>query len=195
MRLAAERQTLIGRHDTGVLPSDYGIDLNECPKTSNEMNRQSIIGATATLLLTGAIVACTSLRHQARAVPKIAKPTEPITEFGFDGDDNELAVAVEKLLNDLGVRAEILSTPQVRVQRGDREYTYDEVQTRYVLRVRSEDLDKCVPEGSRQMHFNISVVDFQERTRVFLMNGEFGCKDTLVRSFASWLSSKAASPR
>lgn len=67
----------------------------------------------------------------------------------------------------------------------------DEVQTRYVLRVRLKDLDKCVPEGSRQMHFNVSVVDFQERNRVFLMNGEFGCRDTLVRSFGRWLSQAA----
>lgn len=38
------------------------------------------------------------------------------------------------------------------------------------------------------MHFNVSVVDFQERNRVFLMSGEFGCKDTLVRNFESWLA-------
>jgi len=33
------------------------------------------------------------------------------------------------------------------------------------LRVRSTDLDRCVPEGSRQMHFNVSVLDYQERNR------------------------------
>jgi hypothetical protein len=138
-------------------------------------------------MLAGGIAGCTSLGQQARAIPRIAKPIDRISEIGFDGDDNELSVAIEKLLDDRGVRARILSTPQVRVQRGDKEYTYDEVQTRYVLRVRSTDLDKCVPEGSRQMHFNVSVVDFQERSRVFLMNGEFGCKDTLVSSFDRWL--------
>lgn len=147
------------------------------------------------LVLALALAGCTSLGHQTRAVPKIAKPTGPITEFGFDGDDNELSVAIEKLLDERGVRARILSTPQVRVQRGDREYTYDEVQTRYVLRVRSQDLDKCVPEGSRQMHFSVSVVDFQERSRVFLLNGEYGCKDTLVGSFGRWLSQATRSPR
>jgi hypothetical protein len=159
------------------------------------MKHESLIGTGFIALAATAVVACTSLGHQTRAVPKIAKPVGPIVEFGFDGDDNELSVAIEKLLDDLGVRAKILSTPQVRVQRGDREYTYDEVQTRYVLRIRSEDLDKCVPEGSRQMHFNVSVVDFQERARVFLMNGEYGCRDTLVRSFGEWLSQKTGPPK
>lgn len=157
------------------------------------MSCKFLINASAALVIAATLIACTSRGHQTRAVPKIAKPIGSITEFGFDGDDNELSVAIEKLLDDLGVRAKILSTPQVRVQRGDREYTYDEVQTRYVLRVRSEDLDKCLPEGSRQMHFNVSVVDFQERARVFLMNGEYSCKDTLVRSFGQWLSQKTGS--
>lgn len=157
------------------------------------MSKESLMSASAVFVVAATLVACTSLGHQTRAVPKIAKPVGPITEFGFDGDDNELSVAIEKLLDELGVRAKILSTPQVRVQRGDREYTFDEVQTRHVLRVRSEDLDKCVPEGSRQMHFNVSVVDFQERARVFLMNGEYGCKDTLVSSFGQWLSQTTGS--
>lgn len=142
----------------------------------------------APLLLTTCFIAgCTSLGYETRAVPKIARPAEGIVEMGIDGDDNELAVAIENLLENHGVRVKILATPQVRQIRGDKEYTYDEVQTRYVLRVRSRDLDTCVPEGSRQMHFNVSVTDFQERKRIFLMNGEFGCKDTLLRSFESWL--------
>jgi hypothetical protein len=140
------------------------------------------------------LVGCTSLGHQSRAVPKIAKPTERFAEIGLDGDDNELSVALEKLLDARGVKVRILSTPQVRLQRGDKEYTFDEVQTRYVLRVRSEDLDKCLPEGSRQMNFNVSVVDFKERTRVFLMNGEHGCRDTLLKSFEQWLSTVNGPP-
>lgn len=139
--------------------------------------------------LCGLLSGCTSLGHETRSTPKFAKPTDKIVEVGFDGDDNELSVAIEKLLEDRGgVKVKILSRPKVREQRGDKEYTYDEVQTRYVLRVRSVDLDTCIPEGSRQMHFNVSVVDFQERNRVFLMSGEFGCKDTLVRNFESWLA-------
>jgi hypothetical protein len=159
------------------------------------MARTLRISAAVILTLSIFFIGCTSLGHQTRAVPKIAKPTERILEIGFDGDDNELSVSLEKLLDDRGVQPRILSTPQVRLQRGDKEYTYDEVQTRYVLRVRSKDLDKCVPEGSRQMHFNVSVVDFQERNRVFLMNGEFGCKDTLVRSFERWLSTATGPTR
>lgn len=139
------------------------------------------------LTLTYFLAGCTSIDHESRAVPKIEKHTAKITEIGFDGDDNDLSVAIEKFLDARGVKVRILSTPQVRLQRGDKEYTYDEVQTRYVLRVRSKDLDTCMPEGSRQMDFNVSIVDFQERKRIFLMSGEFGCKDTLVRNFERWL--------
>jgi hypothetical protein len=159
------------------------------------MTRASQATAVVLALLGGIAFGCTSLGQQTRAIPKIAKPTERILEVGFDGDDHELSIAIEKLLEDAGVRARIVSAPQVRLQKGDKEYTYDEVQTRYVLRVRSVDLDRCVPEGSRQMHFNVSVVDFRERTRVFLMSGEFGCRDTLVRSFAQWLSQASGSIR
>jgi CRISPR/Cas system-associated protein Cas5 (RAMP superfamily) len=138
--------------------------------------------------LCGLLSGCTSLGYETRSIPKFAKSTDKIVEVGFDGDDNELSVAIEKLLEDRGVKVKILSRPKVREQRGDKEYTYDEVQTRYILRVRSVDLDTCIPEGSRQMHFNVSVVDFQERNRVFLMSDEFGCKDTLLRNFESWLT-------
>ena len=110
-------------------------------------------------------------------------------EFGFDPDDNDLSVAIEKLLDARHIQVKLLSTPQVRQQHGDKEYTYDEVQTRYVLRVRSIDLDMCIPEGSRQMHFNITVTDFQNRQRVLVMKGQFGCRDTIVKEFDKWLSS------
>lgn len=131
---------------------------------------------------------CTSVGHEQRAIPSIAKPIGAVAEFGFDADDNQLSVAIEKLLESRGIRVKLLSTPQVSQQRGDKEYTYNEVQTRYVLRVRSVDLDKCVPEGSRQMHFNISVTDFGTRKRVYLMKGTFGCQNTIVHRFAGWLS-------
>ena len=54
---------------------------------------------------------CTSLGHETRAVPRIARPTERIVELGIDGDDHELAVALEKILDDHGVKVTILSTP------------------------------------------------------------------------------------
>ena len=141
------------------------------------------------------LAACTSLGHQDRTTPKIAKPIEQISEIGFDGDDEELSVAMEAYVSSVGIRPKILSAPQVRVQRGDKEYTYDEVQTRYVLRVRSIDLDTCLPEGSRQMHFSVSVTDFQERSRVFLMNGNYGCRDTLVRKFGEWFQQGSPSKK
>jgi hypothetical protein len=141
----------------------------------------------AVVLMTFVITGCTSLGNEKRSTPKVAKPANSMVEIGIDGDDNELSIAIENLLDNHGVKVKILATPQVRQIRGDKEYTYDEVQTRYVLRVRSKDLDTCLPEGSRQMHFNVSVTDFQERRRIFLMNGEFGCKDTLVRTFENWL--------
>lgn len=143
-------------------------------------------------ILSTLLSGCTSLGHESRSIPKFEKQTGKIVEVGFDGDDNELSVAIEKLLEDREVKVKILSRPKVREQRGDKEYTYDEVQTRYVLRVRSVDLDNCMPEGSRQMHFNVSVVDFQERNRVFLMRGEFGCKGTLLRNFENWFTKESS---
>ena len=135
------------------------------------------------------ISGCSSMGHEKRAVPKIARPIGEVSEFGFDPDNNELAVAIEKLLDSRGIKVKLVSSPKVRQQRGEKEYTYDEVQTRYVLKVRSLDLDTCLPEGSRQMHFDISVVDFQKRQRVLIMSGKFGCRDTIVREFDKWLSS------
>lgn len=171
--------------------------LSKLPRTQVEQNQPIKVkamnrGLTRNLALLftvwGLLSGCTSIGHEARSTPKFAKSTDKFVEVGFDGDENELSVAIEKLLEDRGVKVKILSSPKVREQREGKEYTYDEVQTRYVLRVRSVDLDTCVPEGSRQMHFNVSVVDFQERNRVFLMSGEFGCKDTLVRNFGGWLT-------
>lgn len=135
--------------------------------------------------------ACTSLGHAARAEPRVAKQLPaPLTEVALDGDDNELALAVEQMLEARGVRVRILSRPLVTERVGNREYTYREVQTRYVVHVRSEDLDTCVPEGSRQMHFTISVTDFLEESRLFLADGRFGCRDTVVKRFAEWLNGR-----
>jgi hypothetical protein len=145
---------------------------------------------TLILFLAGVVClcGCTSIGHEKRAAPKIAREVGPITEFGFDSDDNDLSVAVEKFLDSRGIRLKLLSTPQVRQQKGEKEYTYDEVQTRYVLKVRSTDLDTCIPEGSRQMHFDISVTDFQTRQRVLVMKGQYGCRDTIIKEFEKWLS-------
>lgn len=134
-----------------------------------------------------AVAGCTSLGHNGREAPKVAKPVGVIQEIGIDGDDNALAVSVENLLESRGIRTRLLSTPAVREKRGDKEYRYDEVQTRYVVRVRSLDRDHCVPSGGRQMDFFIAVTDYQERNRVFLMNGDHGCEDSILKKFDEWL--------
>jgi hypothetical protein len=152
--------------------------------------RRSAIGLS--VLAVGLLVGCTSLGHQGRAEPKVAEPISGLDEVGFDGDEHELALAVERVLKQNGVKVRLLAAPEVRVQSGDEQYRYKEVQTRYVVRVRSEDLDKCIPEGSRQMNFSITVIDYQERNRVFLQNGEHGCRDTIVKFFADWLTASRA---
>lgn len=127
-----------------------------------------LFGCNSGLLLTG----CTSLGQESRSTPKISQAIEPVNEFGFDSDDNELSVGIEKLLTSRGFKMRILRNG---------------VQTRYVLRVRSTDLDTCLPEGSRQMHFNVSAIDSDTGKRVLLIAGEYGCKDTIIKRVDEWL--------
>lgn len=134
------------------------------------------------------LLACTSLGQAGRAKPLIEKPVSGIHEIGFDGDDNELAVGVERLLDQAGVTVKILQTPRVRETAGNKVYIYDEVQTRYVIRVESNDGDRCIPEGSRQMSFAITVTDYEKQSRVLLMRGEHACRDTILRNFEQWLA-------
>jgi hypothetical protein len=159
------------------------------------MFTRKLVNLTLIVACIANLAACTSLGHEGRAKPKIAKEFEGAKEISFDADEGELSVALESYLSDIGIKPRIISAPQVRIQKGDKEYTYDEVQTRYVVRVRSTDLDICIPEGSRQMHFNISVTDFKERSRVFLMSGNFGCKNTIIRNFGNWIEGKKIDPQ
>lgn len=133
--------------------------------------------------------------HAGREAPKIARVGDPIREIGLDADEGELSIALERLLEQHGVKVRLLGTRGVRELRGDKEYSYEEVQTRYVVRVRSTDLDKCMPEGSRQMDFYIQVTDYVERSRLFLMNGDHGCKDSILKRFEEWLSAVNAEGR
>jgi hypothetical protein len=142
------------------------------------------------LIIAVLLAGCTSLGHGGRAEPKVARATPPIAEIGIDGDDNELAVALENALDERGVKVKIIHAPAVMEVRGDRIVSYDEVQTRYVLQVRSTDAGRCVPEGSRQMHFYVTLIDYTEQRRVFLSEGVNGCKDTIVKSFMGWLRTK-----
>lgn len=59
------------------------------------------------------VCGCTSAGHEKRAVPQIAKSVGELAEVGFDPDDNELSVAVEKLLDARGIRS-ICSARAVR---------------------------------------------------------------------------------
>lgn len=133
-------------------------------------------------------VTCTSLGHAGREVPLIAKPIGHISEITLDGDDNELAIAVEKALDAGGVEVHTVFARQVTDKSAEREVKYTELKTRYVVQVASRDLDRCLPEGSRQMDFNIVVTDYQEHTRVLVMRGEHGCRDSIVRQFMRWLT-------
>ena len=131
-----------------------------------------------------ALAGCTSLGHESRAQPQIERPlpTEPnaVAVVG----SGELSTALELVLVSRGVR--VHASP-IRVQAVDGDNPGAPVLTsRYVINVNSVDLDMCVPEGSRQMHFNISVVDLVADERLFVMSGDFGCKDTLVRRFERW---------
>ena len=155
---------------------------------SDYFGNKSAAQFSLTIVVAICLIGCTSVGNEKRAIPKIAKPVGAISEFGFDGDDNDLSIAIQKLLERRGIQVKLLSTPQVREQLGEKEYTYKEVQSRYVLRVRSIDLDTCIPEGSRQMHFNITVIDFRTRQKVLVMKDQFGCRDTIVKEFEKWLS-------
>jgi hypothetical protein len=148
--------------------------------------RTHCVGKAAMCLLV--VSGCTSIGQAGRAAPLIAKPVSAFSEIGFDGDDNELSIAIEKLLDARGVKARILATPEVRETEGNKEYRYKEVQTRYVLRVRSTAEGSCIPEGSPQMNFSLTVTDYVERNRVLVMRGDHACRDTIVREFEKWLS-------
>jgi hypothetical protein len=132
-------------------------------------------------------IGCTSLGHSGREVPLIAKPIGHLSEITLDGDDNELSIAIEKALDASGVDVHTVFAPEVTDKTVERETKYNELKTRYVVQVSSKDGDKCLPEGSRQMDFNIVVTDYREHKRVLVMHGEYGCKDSIVRQFMKWL--------
>ena len=144
------------------------------------MRPMVLIGISVLALLSG----CTSLGHESRAEPQLERklPVRPnaVAVVG----SGELATATELLLVSRGVKV-YASPVQLKVDPKTNATTSEAV-TRYVVNVTSVDLDVCLPEGSRQMHFNISVVDVLTNERVFFLSGDYGCKDTLVRRFERW---------
>jgi hypothetical protein len=137
----------------------------------------------------GTLTACTSLGHSGREVPLIAKPIGHVSEITLDGDNNELSIAIEKALDASGVDVHTMFASEVTDKTAEREVKYKELKTRYVIQVSSTDRDKCLPEGSRQMDFDIVVNDYSEHKRVLVMHGDHGCKDSIVRQFMKWFTS------
>lgn len=89
-----------------------------------------------------------------------------------------LPVALERLLEARGVK--VLALPDNTTRRPG---------ARYMVTATSFDLDTCVPEGSRQMHFDIVVLDTITNQRAFVLNGKYGCQTTVLKSFETWLFS------
>lgn len=136
------------------------------------------------LILIIALTGCTSLGHESRAQPQIERPLPTKPNSVAVVGSGELSIALELMLVSRGVR--VHASP-LRVETGNGNNLGAAVLTsRYVINVNSVDLDMCVPEGSRQMHFNVSVVDLVADERLFVMSGDYGCKDTLVRRFQRW---------
>lgn len=139
--------------------------------------------ATVTVAI-ASLMGCTSLGHEERAVPQIEKKLANRPDVVAVVGSGELSTAIELLLVSRGVMVRA-SPLQVTLDK-DQRVKSSETVTRYVANVTSVDHDMCVPEGSRQMHFHISVVDLVNNERVFGMSGDYGCKDIIVRRFETW---------
>lgn len=68
--------------------------------------------------------------HSGREAPLIAKPIGQISEITLDGDDNELSIAIEKALEDGGIKVHTVFAPEVRDKSSEREVKYNQVSTR-----------------------------------------------------------------
>lgn len=136
------------------------------------------------LLLVFVLQGCTSLGHEGRTEPQIERklPTRPDV-IAVNGS-GELSTAIELLLVSRGVS--VRASPVQVVFDENQKVKSSEAVSRYVANVTSVDHDMCIPEGSRQMHFHISVVDLVNNERIFAMSGDYGCKDTIVRRFENW---------
>jgi hypothetical protein len=126
------------------------------------------------------ISGCTSLGHESRTSPQIALDLEnKPSKVSLEGS-GELMVAMELMLVSHGINV-VPSSMQI-----DRDTKEKKIAVRYAINATSTDLDVCIPEGSRQMNFTISANDLQDNRRLFFMNGNYGCKNTIVRRFEQW---------
>lgn len=131
-----------------------------------------------------ALSACTSLGHEGRAQPQIERKLQARPDVVAVVGSGELAIAVELMLVSHGISVRA-SPVQVTIDENQKMRTSEAV-VRYVANVTSVDHDMCIPEGSRQMHFHISVVDLVNNERVFAMSGDYGCKNTIVQRVERW---------
>lgn len=154
--------------------------------TEREVMR--IIQNTMLLLAVCITAGCTSMGHEARAVPSLSLQMKEVPKnVTLSGNTGELSVAVEQLLKRHGIEVMNRTDRGVKELQGEKEYSTVESPPRYKIDVRSVDLDVCVPEGSRQMNFAIVVDDMKDRKRIFVMGGDFGCKNTILAQFEKWL--------
>lgn len=151
---------------------------------STSFFRRSLFSPRVVALLFLTLQGCTSLGHEGRTEPQIERklPTRP--DIVAVTGSGELSTAIELLLVSRGVSVRA-SPVQISLD-GNHKVQSSKTVVRYVANVTSVDHDMCVPEGSRQMHFHISVVDLVNNERIFAMSGDYGCKDTIVRRFDRW---------
>lgn len=135
-------------------------------------------------LLAATLLGCTSLGHEGRTQPQIERKLAARPDSIAVVGSGELSIAIELLLVSRGVA--VHASPTQVILGNDQRVQSSKTVARYVANVTSVDQDMCVPEGSRQMHFHISVVDLVNNQRVLAMSGDYGCKDTIVKRFEQW---------
>jgi len=144
------------------------------------MTKSLIVAVTTMLVISG----CTSLGHENRTEPQIEKKIAGKFDRVYFTGSGELAIATELLLASQGI--EVFYSPVI-MDKGDSKSKQEQI--RYAVTATSVDHDMCVPEGSRQMHFHITVVDVFENNRIFALSGDYGCKNTITARFGKWISS------
>ena len=143
--------------------------------------KRSIFQSLVTFFVVLAISGCTSLGHESRTTPQIAREVpEPQSRIVLISSAGSLSVSLERLLEARGIR--VLALP---------DKTMRQPGARYTVTATSFDLDNCVPEGSRQMHFDIVVLDTMTNQRAFVLSGKYGCQGTILRAFETWLLSSS----
>jgi len=123
---------------------------------------------------------CTSLGHEARAEPQLERTLSERPQVVALEGSGELVIALELMLVSRGIDV-LPSAEQIMPGTSSMKRV-----TRYAISATSVDLDVCIPEGSRQMNFYIAVTDLVENKRLFVMNGNYGCKNTVVGRFERW---------